>query len=61
MIGWSGDLHELTWFFIKTPDFGFHFGRLPSWYTEAKKVDTKYSCWFFKVAWWGIHLSYARE
>ena len=69
MTGWSGDLHELTWFFIKSPQFGFHFGKVEqpkhSWSEqlnmERKPTAQKYKCWFFKFAWWGVHISYAVE
>lgn len=51
MAGWSGDLHELTWWFYKTPDWRWYFGRL--------KRDP--SCRVFQVGRWGVHVRFKNE
>lgn len=51
MNGWSGDLHELSWFFYCSPDWRWYFGRL--------KRDP--SCRVFQVGRWGVHVRFKSE
>lgn len=52
---WSGDLHEVSWFFFRSPEWEIiHIHRL-------RHPNTKYKGFVVKVSYWGIHVAYAKD
>lgn len=48
---WSGDLREVTWFFFRSPNYGFYF-------QFGRKEGSKYWTFVLKLIYWGFHVAY---